>query len=332
MSAVAGVTLLNAVSRPGHERGFWALMTLGFSLWTCNQAAWTYHDIILHRQIPDPSFYDVILFFHAVPLIAAVAWRPDLLKKEGKIHLSLLNFLMLLGWWVFLYAFLVVPHQYVALNVKLYDLHYDRLYLLENALLLAVLGPAVHRDDRALARVVEQYEGARGRSIGTECVLGIDAALFEFCQEIVAHRVAADRADETYVVPSRAEPACHVGRAPPDPPSQRLGIDLVAGGGDALNTQDNDPTRQRRTQRPQPCTQPGTIAHRAATRAGTRRLRLLSATGFSLTSILDRQSSRLATAQVAWPKSRRASGARPCPRQMSAPWCRVSLVAWLFRV
>jgi hypothetical protein len=55
--------------------------------------------------------------------------------------------------------------------------------------------------------------------------------LFEFGQEIVAHRVPADRADETYMVPSRAEPACHVGRAPSDAPSQRLGIDVVAGAG-----------------------------------------------------------------------------------------------------
>jgi hypothetical protein len=38
---------------------------------------------------------------------------------------------------------------------------------------------------------------------------------------------------------SRAEPAGHVGRAPADAPSQRLGIGVVAGGGDALNTQDN---------------------------------------------------------------------------------------------
>ncbi len=40
-------------------------------------------------------------------------------------------------------------------------------------------------------------------------------------------------------MPSRAEPACHVGRTSSDAPSQRLGIDLAAGGGDALNTQDD---------------------------------------------------------------------------------------------
>jgi signal transduction histidine kinase len=92
------------------------------------------------REIPDPFFFDIVLFFHAVPMIAAVVWRPDMLKREGRIHLSALNFLMLLGWWIFLYAFIVFPHQYVVLNVHLYDVYYDRLYLLQNAVLLAVLG------------------------------------------------------------------------------------------------------------------------------------------------------------------------------------------------
>jgi signal transduction histidine kinase len=142
MLAVAGTGLVNALTRPAPERGFWALLMLGFLLWSCNQASWTYYDIVLHRQVPDPSFFDIILFFHAVPIIAAVAWRPDILKKEGRIHLSLLNFLMLLGWWIFLYAFIVFPHQYVVMNVHLYNVSYDGLYLMQNTLLLAVLGLA----------------------------------------------------------------------------------------------------------------------------------------------------------------------------------------------
>lgn len=84
MLAVAGTGLVNALTRPAPERGFWALLMLGFLLWSCNQAAWTYYDIVLHRQVPDPSCFDIILFFHAVPIIAAVAWRPDILKKKGE--------------------------------------------------------------------------------------------------------------------------------------------------------------------------------------------------------------------------------------------------------
>jgi signal transduction histidine kinase len=136
------VALDNARARPGRERSFWALMTLGLSLWACNQAAWIHWEVVSHVRVADPSFFDIILFFHTVPMIAAVVWRPDLLRKEGSTHPSLRNFLMLLAWWIFLYAFIVFPHQYVALNVAVYDTCYNRLYLLENILLVAVLGLA----------------------------------------------------------------------------------------------------------------------------------------------------------------------------------------------
>ena len=101
-----------------------------------NQVAWTVREVLLHVPIPDPFFFDIILFFHTVPMIAAIAWRPDLRKKEGRIFLSLLSFLMLLGWWIFLYAFIVFPHQYVVLNVSRYNEYYDQLFGLENILLL----------------------------------------------------------------------------------------------------------------------------------------------------------------------------------------------------
>ena len=137
-----GAALSNAISRPTQERSFWVLMALGFALWATNQSAWAFWELVIHRSIPDPYSFDIILFLHPVPMIAAVAWRPDILKREGRIQLSLLNFLMLLGWWTFLYAFIVFPHQYVVLNVPLYDTYYERLFGVENLLLLAVLGLA----------------------------------------------------------------------------------------------------------------------------------------------------------------------------------------------
>ncbi len=160
MLAAAGATLTNLWSRPGQQRSFWALTSLGFLLWATNQVAWTIWEAVLHRSIPDPFFYDIILFFHTVPFIAAIAWRPDLQKKEGKILLSLLNFLMLLGWWIFLYAFIVFPHQYVALNVRLYNVYYDRLYGMENILLLAVLALASWTSSGAWRRLYLHFFGA----------------------------------------------------------------------------------------------------------------------------------------------------------------------------
>jgi len=133
------VSTANALSRPRQERSFWGLMALGFTLWLTNQIAWTIWEAVLHRAVPDPFVYDIVLFFHAVPMIAAVAWRPDLANKQGRILSSVLNFLMLCGWWVFLYAFIVFPHQYVVPNVVKYNVYYDGLYAVENGLLIGVL-------------------------------------------------------------------------------------------------------------------------------------------------------------------------------------------------
>ncbi len=92
-------------------------------------------------------------------MIAAVAWRPDLAKKEGSIHLSMLNFMMLMGWWIFLYAFIVFPHQYVVENAHLYNLYYSRLYLLQNTMLLAVLGLAAATSSGGWRRLYLHFLG-----------------------------------------------------------------------------------------------------------------------------------------------------------------------------
>ena len=142
---LAGAVLLlaNAVAKSGPECWFWRLMALGFFLWAFNQGAWAYYEIVLHAEVPDPYFSDIILFFHLVPMIAATAWRPDQLKSGQRLHLSTLNFLTMLVWWMFLYAFIVFPHQYVVLNVQAYDQYYELLYRVENVLLVMVLGGAV---------------------------------------------------------------------------------------------------------------------------------------------------------------------------------------------
>jgi signal transduction histidine kinase len=139
MLVALGVCAGNALSGPRPERSFWALMVFAFLLWTSNQVAWSVWEIVFQRPVPDPFVFDIVLFFHTVPMIAAVAWRPDLLAKPGKILLSLLNFLMLFGWWVFFYAFIVFPHQYVVFDVDKYNVYYDGLYAVENALLVGVL-------------------------------------------------------------------------------------------------------------------------------------------------------------------------------------------------
>jgi signal transduction histidine kinase len=129
----------NAVSSRGQIRLFWGLMAAGCFLWSANLSLWTLYEVFLRRSLPEPFVGDVILFVHVVPFMAAVALRPHL-SEEKKLYFSTLNFLVLLVWWVFLYAYIVFPDEFVVLNVAVYSPHFDLLYLVENLALLAVLG------------------------------------------------------------------------------------------------------------------------------------------------------------------------------------------------
>ncbi len=160
MLGAGAIMLANALTGARLDRRFWGLMAFGFFLWSFNQAAWSYREGILHLAIPDPYFGDIVLFFHLVPIMAAIIWRPDLTRADSRFQLSTLNFLMLLVWWVFLYAFIVFPHQYVVLNVPAYDSHYETLYHLEKALLLAVLGFATWTSSGGWKRLYAHLLGA----------------------------------------------------------------------------------------------------------------------------------------------------------------------------
>src|SRR5258708_17268945 len=128
VAMAAAIALANALSKPRMERSFWALLAFGFSLWAFNQAAWAVCETIQHRRVPDPYFADIILFFHLVPMIAAIVWRPDLQRKESTFHLSTLHFPMLLVWWVFLYPFIIFPNHYFVFNLPPYTPSYIPLY------------------------------------------------------------------------------------------------------------------------------------------------------------------------------------------------------------
>ena len=139
----------NAVSTEGQTRIFWSLMSAGFVLWLMNAMSWAWVEVLTRQPLPEPFFGDTVLFVHVVPMMAAVALRPHRAAGEQRKIFSTLDFLMLLMWWVFLYAFIVFPDQYVSLNISVYNRNYDRLYFVQNLILVAVLGIAWFRTSGA---------------------------------------------------------------------------------------------------------------------------------------------------------------------------------------
>ncbi len=156
---------LNALRRSREECSFWALMSLGFLMWSFNQGVWAYREVVLQGSMPTPYFVDIVLFLHVVPLIAAVASRPDKDRETTPTTMRTLHFLMLLVWWIFLYAFLVFPYQYVTVDLDIYNFLYLRLYETENFLLLAILGFGVWTSSGGWRRLYGHLLGGVGIQI-----------------------------------------------------------------------------------------------------------------------------------------------------------------------
>jgi signal transduction histidine kinase len=134
------VMLWAAHGNEGRTRWFWILMAASAAMICSNLGAWLYYEVIAGRSTPDPFWADIPLFLQPVPMMAAAALRPGSRQQEQKFHLSTLNLLILLLWWIYIYMFLVFPNEYILPNRISFDSYYYVLFVLEFGILLAVLG------------------------------------------------------------------------------------------------------------------------------------------------------------------------------------------------
>jgi diguanylate cyclase (GGDEF)-like protein len=131
--------LVNARTASQKARLFWALMGLGLGLWLVSQVMWTYIEVYLRHEAPNPFVGDVILFLHIVPMMAAVTIQPHVQQDDRSIRVGTLDFALLLTWWLFLYLFIVIPWQYVHPVESVYGRSFDLLYVSEELVLTAGL-------------------------------------------------------------------------------------------------------------------------------------------------------------------------------------------------
>ena len=132
----------NALDSRGHTRLFWGLMAAGMAMWSFNQAAWAWFEVITHQPLPEVFFGDIVLFLHIVPIMAAVAIRPHQADERDGMLPSALDVCILLVWWVVVYAFFVFPEEYLVINIPVYNLRWAILYLVEGVMLIAVSASA----------------------------------------------------------------------------------------------------------------------------------------------------------------------------------------------
>jgi signal transduction histidine kinase len=142
LAAALILSARNAFDGRGHTRLFWSLMATGIGMWSFNQACWLWFEVVVRKPLPDPFQGDVVLFLHVVPIMAAVAIRPHQADEREGMLPSTLNVLILLVWWVVVYAFFVFPEEYLVTNVPVYSLRWELLYLVEGMILIATSASA----------------------------------------------------------------------------------------------------------------------------------------------------------------------------------------------
>jgi len=132
--------LLNAGTPHWRRNVFWMLAAMSCSLWMIGQFQWTYYEVYLHKPLPDLYPGDIIFFLRGVPLMAALALRPHLRRSEMQLRFGYLDFVLLLSWWVFLYAFTVLPWMYADPTLGQYNFTYDLITNIQNLVTVAGFG------------------------------------------------------------------------------------------------------------------------------------------------------------------------------------------------
>jgi signal transduction histidine kinase len=121
---------------------------------------WNYFELGLRQDVPDLFISDIVLFLHIVPMIAAVALQPHRQEDERVVRFGLLDFTLLLIWWIFLYLYAVIPWQYAAPDRIPYNRNLNTLYLIEKLVLLASLAYSWSRSSRSWKSVYGHWFGA----------------------------------------------------------------------------------------------------------------------------------------------------------------------------
>jgi len=138
-----GFAIRNGIRQTLGSWPFWVFLAIAYGLWALNQGLKLYYELDRHMDAPDNSIVDPVLFLHIVPLMAAVAILPQRNVFDRKPYSAILNTLLLLFFWGFLYGYIVFPYQYLfssSATLVSYGMRFDILYLLENLALVLTVG------------------------------------------------------------------------------------------------------------------------------------------------------------------------------------------------
>lgn len=152
----SGFAIRNAIQKTLGSRTFWIFVGTAYGLWALNQAIQLYYELVQHVETPDDSIADTLLFLHLVPLTAAILTLPN---RDRKLYRVLIDSLLVLFFWAFLYGFSVFPYQYLYSSSS-YAVRFDVIYLLENVTLVLGAGLLTLRIEQPWKKIYLHLLGA----------------------------------------------------------------------------------------------------------------------------------------------------------------------------
>jgi signal transduction histidine kinase len=129
--------LLNAGTPHWRRNIFWMLLAMSCTLWMIGQFEWTYYEVYLHKPLPEMYAGDILFFLRGIPMMAALALRPHLKRGEIRLRFGYLDFVLLLIWWTFLYAYVVLPWLYATPALGQYNHTFNLITDIQNMVIVA---------------------------------------------------------------------------------------------------------------------------------------------------------------------------------------------------
>lgn len=172
--------LLNAGTPHWRRNVFWMLTAMSCTLWMIGQFQWTYYEVYLHQPLPGLYAGDIIFFLRGVPLMAALALRPHLKRSEMQLRFGYLDFVLLFSWWVFLYAFVVLPWMYAEPSLGQYNFTYDLAANVQNMVTVIWLGVLWLQSRSAWRTVYAHLFGADVMYTLSSLIINVGISLKEY--------------------------------------------------------------------------------------------------------------------------------------------------------
>jgi len=150
----------NAILNHGHVRAFWFLMSVAMSVWALSSSCWFLSDILTHAQNVDIPLADAAVFSKTILMMAALALEPHVFHPSGRRALGILDYLLVLVYWMYLYAMFVFVFTLMPAGSASWEFRFQVIHFASNLLLVATLGAIVLTARGAWRRFYSVYFAA----------------------------------------------------------------------------------------------------------------------------------------------------------------------------